>query len=65
MKYIASLEEVDVSSVKALSHVHGEHSSYREDVLSDFENKGEILSQMPDRSGSFIRVPLVIDRTES
>jgi len=62
LSYIEQLNEVDTDEVEPLSHVHGAVNAYREDESEEYENKEQILANLPERSGNFIKVPLVIDQ---
>ena len=62
LAYVEALSEVDVSEVEAMSHVHGVVNVYREDEQRNFENSEKLIEGVPDKSGTHIRVPLVIDQ---
>lgn len=59
--YMEQLNKIDVSRVEAMSHVHGSSNINREDVLEPSTPTEEILANAPDRSGRFIRTPLVVE----
>ena len=75
--YVEKLSEIDTADVEPLSHVHGENNRFREDVVfceatasqeevAIHENKKEkIRTNVPERSGNFIKVPLIIDQESS
>ncbi len=56
------LNEVDTKNIDATSHVHGATNIFREDKRSDFTAKEKILSIMPENSGTYIKVPIVIEQ---
>ena len=60
--YVARLEQVDVSKVEPMSHVHGSTNVYREDVVEPSLPSQSVMDMAPDHSGRFIRVPIVIDQ---
>jgi aspartyl-tRNA(Asn)/glutamyl-tRNA(Gln) amidotransferase subunit C len=60
--YVARLEQVDVSKVEPMSHVHGSTNVYREDIVEQSLPSQSVLDMAPDHSGRFIRVPIVIDQ---
>jgi len=62
--HVEQLRAVDVESVEALSHVHGVSNIFRADKKRDFLNKEQIIKNLPDSSGSFIRVPLIVEQVE-
>ncbi len=59
--YMEDLNSADVSNVQAMSHVQEASNVFREDVSVTFENREDILKNTPDRSGDFIRVPIIIE----
>lgn len=63
LEYVNKLENVDVSKVSPMSHVHASSNVFREDIaLKSLSNK-EALQNAPDTSGRFIRVPIIIDQS--
>lgn len=62
LQYVEQLRPVDVSKVPAMSHVHASTNVYREDTVEPSMPIEEALKNAPDRSGRFIRVPLIIDQ---
>ncbi|MCI5065346.1 Asp-tRNA(Asn)/Glu-tRNA(Gln) amidotransferase subunit GatC [bacterium] len=63
IKYFQKLEELDTTEVEPLSHVHGQQNTFRADTCRETGALGEAIRQgVPDRSGNFIKVPLVIDQ---
>lgn len=63
LEYVKKLESADVSQVTAMSHVHSATNVFREDVVQDSLPNEEALKNAPDRSGRFIRVPIIIDQS--
>lgn len=59
--YMEDLDSVDVSNVAPMSHVQEATNVFRDDVAISFSNKEAILDNTPDRSGDFIRVPLIVE----
>lgn len=72
LTYIEKLNELDVSSVEPMAQglfkqpeatgAADSHPELREDVLCPADVSGAILSQAPDASAPFFRVPKVIER---
>ncbi|CAI7857918.1 unnamed protein product, partial [Closterium sp. NIES-53] len=57
------LQQVDLSDVPAAIRVGGEElrpDNMREDVVVAFENREEMLSQVPKMDGPFLKVPNVL-----
>lgn len=59
---IEQLQEVDIQDLEPMSHAHGAVNVFRADECSGTEDPAAILHNAPDRSGSFIRVPLIIEQ---
>ncbi len=62
MEYVNKLESADVSNVKPMSHVLGSTNVFREDVCATSLSNEEALKNAPDKSGRFIKVPIIIDQ---
>ena len=58
--YVEKLNEINVSSVEPMSHVHGSVNIFREDKVQPSMDPDEGLKNVPDRSGRFIRVPIIV-----
>ena len=61
--YMDNLNKIDVANVKPTSHVHGATNFFRDDVAKQSMPIEEGLSNAPDRSGRFIRVPIIIEQS--
>lgn len=61
LEYVRKLEAIDVTGVEPMSHVHGVQNVFRDDVLQPSMPNDEGLRNAPDRSGRFIRVPIIIE----
>ncbi|MCB0328807.1 MAG: Asp-tRNA(Asn)/Glu-tRNA(Gln) amidotransferase subunit GatC [Bdellovibrionales bacterium] len=62
LNYIRKLQELDTETISPLSHVHGSHNVFRRDEQEDYDKREKILLNVPERSGNFIKVPLIIDQ---
>ena len=62
LECIETLKKVNVANVEPMSHVHGSVNVYREDEIEEGLTTQEALSNAPDKSGAFIRVPIIIDQ---
>jgi len=62
--HVEQLQSVSVDDVEALNHVHGISNVFRPDRAKDFSKREEILRNVPDTSGSFIRVPIIVEQGE-
>lgn len=61
LSYVEQLEKVNVDNVEPLSHVHGANNVFRSDMMESLLTTDEALSNAPEKSGSFIKVPLIIE----
>lgn len=61
--YVQKLQAYDVSQVQPTSHVHGSTNFFREDKVEPSMSTAEGLQNAPDRSGNFIRVPIIIEQS--
>lgn len=59
--YVQKLEAIDVSGVEPMSHVHGVMNVFRDDELQPSLPNDQGLANAPDRSGRFIRVPIIVE----
>ncbi|MCB0317284.1 MAG: Asp-tRNA(Asn)/Glu-tRNA(Gln) amidotransferase subunit GatC [Bdellovibrionales bacterium] len=60
--YMEVLNKVELNDIQPLSHVHGITNIYREDQNKELLTAEEALSNVPDKSGTFIKVPIIIDQ---
>lgn len=60
--YVEQLKALDVSKVDPMSHVHGISNIFREDQVVESQDREAIFANVPDRSGKFIRVPIIIEQ---
>ncbi len=60
--YIQQLETFNVTDVEPTSHVHGATNFFRQDIAQEPLSVQEGLKNAPDRSGNFIRVPIIIEQ---
>ena len=61
LDYVELLNEVDTNDVPATAHVLDLATPYRDDRATNEDDTDNILSNAPDRSGSFFRVPRIIE----
>ena len=58
--YVENLNARNVQNVEPMSHVHGSSNIFREDRVIDGGDPETIFKIVPDRSGRFIKVPIII-----
>ncbi|MCB9029469.1 MAG: Asp-tRNA(Asn)/Glu-tRNA(Gln) amidotransferase subunit GatC [Deltaproteobacteria bacterium] len=60
-EHIQKLNELDVSDVEPMTHVHGVFNVFREDQVEPSLEIQEVLKNAPDVNGQFFRVPIIKD----
>ncbi|MCO6431075.1 MAG: Asp-tRNA(Asn)/Glu-tRNA(Gln) amidotransferase subunit GatC [Deltaproteobacteria bacterium] len=60
--YVDKLQKLDTTSVEPTSHVHGSKNIMRPDVTSPSMPTELALSNTPELSGRFIKVPIIIEQ---
>ena len=61
LDYIDTLNELDTSGVEPMSHVFPVNNVFREDVVTNEDDRGEILANAPEaKDGAFV-VPKTFD----
>ena len=61
LDYIDTLNELDTSGVEPMSHVFPENNVFREDVVTNGDDREEILANAPEaKEGAFV-VPKTFD----
>ena len=60
--YVKQLDEIDVSSIEPMSHVHGSTNIFRPDIPKASFGIENLLDIVPDASGRFIKVPIIVDQ---
>ena len=61
LDYIEQLNKVDVRGVEPMSHVHGSTNIMRDDVTEESLPFEDLKKIVPDSSGRFIRVPIIVE----
>lgn len=61
LHYIEQLEEVNVDNIEPLAHVHEVANVFREDVSSNSLTTEQALANTKERSGDYIKVPLIVE----
>lgn len=60
LDYIDTLNELDTSEVEPMSHVFPVHNVFREDVVTNGDNKEQTLANAPLRKEDSFEVPRTI-----
>ena len=61
LDYIDTLNELDTSGVEPMSHVFPVHNVFREDVVTNTDERDKVLANAPEaKEGAFV-VPKTFD----
>lgn len=60
LQYFDKLAEVNTVDVEPMSHVFEVHNFFREDVVTNRDNKGDLLSNAPMQKEGMYQVPKII-----
>lgn len=60
LEYVEQLKEIDTKEVKPLSHPISRVNIFREDKVTKSTDREEALSNSPERTEEFFKVPKVI-----
>jgi aspartyl-tRNA(Asn)/glutamyl-tRNA(Gln) amidotransferase subunit C len=64
-EHVETIQAVDTSAVKDGFHASGLKNIFREDLVEDpAEHPGEMVKLAADHSGTFIRTPIVVGKSE-
>jgi len=61
LEHIRQLDRLDTDDVVPTSHAVEMGTPLRDDEVSPFHDKEEILKNAPDREGDFFRVPRILE----
>ena len=61
LDYIDTLNELDTSGVEPMSHVFPVNNVFREDVVTNGDDREEILANAPEAKGGAFVVPKTVD----
>jgi aspartyl-tRNA(Asn)/glutamyl-tRNA(Gln) amidotransferase subunit C len=61
LDYMNKLNELDTSNVEPTSHVISLNNVLRDDLPSPCLERGDALANAPDHTGTFYRVPRIIE----
>ena len=60
MDYVEKLDELDTEGVEPLSHIFGDQNVFREDVVTNGDNKEAMLANAPKAKEGQYQVPKTI-----
>jgi len=61
LDYIDKLNEIDTTDVEPLSHVFSVNNVFREDVITNGEDRDNILSNAPEKKEGQFKVPKTVE----
>ncbi len=61
LDYIDMLNELDTSGVEPMSHVFAINNVFREDVVTNGDDKDNMLRNAPERKDDAYKVPKTVD----
>lgn len=61
LDYIDTLNELDTTGIEPMSHVFPVHNVFREDVVTNGDQKDEILANAPQKKSDSFMVPKTVD----
>ena len=61
LEYIDRMNELDTDGVEPMSHGLPVTNVFREDVVTNGEDRENLLANAPDRSGDSFRVPRTVE----
>ena len=61
LDYIDKLNELDTSSVEPMSHVFPVNNVFREDEITNGDDRDEILANAPEKKEGAFKVPKTVD----
>ncbi len=61
LDYIDKLNELDTSQVEPMSHVFPVKNVFREDVITNGDDRDEILANAPEEKDGAFKVPKTVD----
>lgn len=60
LDYVDKLDELDTSGVEPMSHIFGDQNVFREDVVTNGDNRREMLANAPKVKDGQYQVPKTI-----
>ena len=61
LDYIVRLEELDTSGVEPMSHIFPLNNVFREDVVTNGDDRENLLSNAPEQKDGQYQVPRTVD----
>lgn len=61
LQYVGKLNELDTEGVEAMSHAFPVHNVFREDVVTNGDDREQMLQNAPEKKDGAYRVPRTFD----
>lgn len=61
LDYIDQLNELDTAGVEPMSHVFPVHNVFREDVITNGDDRDQILANAPEQKDGSFKVPKTVE----
>ena len=61
LAYVSKLNELDTDDVEPMSHTFDVHNVFREDVVTNGDDRDQMLANAPERNEDCYKVPKTFD----
>ena len=61
LDYVDKLDELDTSSVEPMSHIFGDNNVFREDVVTNGDDRDNMLKNAPAEKDGTYKVPRTVE----
>lgn len=61
LNYIDLLDELDTSEAKPVSHLFSKHNVFREDMITNTDDRENILKNAPESKAGMFRIPEIFE----
>lgn len=61
LAYVSKLNELDTDGVEPMSHTFDVHNVFREDVVTNGDDRENMICNAPERSDGYYKVPKTFD----
>ena len=61
LDYVDKLDELDTSSVEPMSHIFEDENVFREDVVTNSDDRDNLLANAPEQKDGCYKVPKTFD----
>ncbi len=61
LDYIDKLNELDTSSTEPMSHIFSMNNVFREDIVTNGDNRDDILKNAPEQKEGAFKVPKTVE----